>query len=92
VVMHLRPELVNLDKLQDYPSVAARDEQAYKYMRPTGPTSYAWIASDIHPLGTAGEAHLGTADKGRVTVETAVDAFIELLREVERYPLPGAAA
>ena len=22
-------------------------------------------------------------------VETAVDAFIELLREVERYPLPG---
>lgn len=89
VVMHLRPELVNVDKLQDYPSVAARDEQAFKYMRPTGMTSYAWIASDIHPLGTAGEAHLATADKGRITVETAVDAFIELLREVERYPLPG---
>ena len=66
-------------------------DRAYKYMRPTGATSYAWIASDIHPLGTAGEAHLGTADKGRITVETAVDAFIELLREVERYPLPGNA-
>jgi creatinine amidohydrolase len=59
-------------------------------MRPTGPTSYAWIASDIHPLGAAGEAHLGSADKGRITVETAVDSVIELLREVERYPLPGA--
>ena len=87
--MHLRPELVNRDKLQDFPSVAARDEQGYKYMRPTGATSYAWIASDIHPLGAAGDAHLATADKGRITVETAVDAFIELLREVERYPLPG---
>jgi creatinine amidohydrolase len=91
VVLHLRPELVNRDKLQDYPSVAARDEQAYRYLRPTGATSYAWIASDIHPLGAAGEAHLATAEKGRVTVETAVDAFIELLHEVERYPLPGTA-
>ena len=57
-------------------------------MRPTGMPSYAWIASDIHPLGAAGEAQQGTADKGRITVETAVDGFIELLREVERYPLP----
>jgi creatinine amidohydrolase len=81
---------VKAGMLQAYPSVAARDEQAYKYMRPTGPTSYAWIASDIHPLGAAGEAHLGSADKGRITVETAVDSVIELLREVERYPLPGA--
>lgn len=92
IVMHLRPELVNRDKLQDYPSVAARDEQAYKYMRPTGAgVSYAWIASDIHPLGAAGEAHLATAEKGRIAVETAVDGFIDLLREVERYPLPGSA-
>ena len=89
LVMHFRPELVQLDRLQDFPSVAQRDEQQYKYMRPTGMLSYAWIASDIHPLGAAGEAHLATADKGRITVETAVDGFIELLREVERYPLPG---
>jgi creatinine amidohydrolase len=89
LVMHFRPELVNTDKLQDFPSVAARDEQGYKYLRPTGMLSYAWIASDIHRLGAAGEAHLATADKGRITVETAVDGFIELLREVERYPLPG---
>lgn len=89
LVMHFRPELVNHDKLQDFPSVAQRDEQEYKYLRPTGMLSYAWIASDIHPLGAAGEAHLATPEKGRVTAEAAVDGFIELLREVERYPLPG---
>lgn len=89
LVMHFRPELVNREALQDFPSVAQRDEQGYKYMRPTGMLSYAWIASDIHPLGAAGEASKATADKGRITVETAVDGFIELLREVERYPLPG---
>ena len=91
LVMHFRPELVNREVLQDFPSVAQRDEQGYKYLRPTGMLSYAWIASDIHPLGAAGEASKATADKGRITVETAVDGFIELLREVERYPLPGAS-
>jgi creatinine amidohydrolase len=89
LVLHFRPELVNRDKLQDFPSVAQRDEQAYKYLRPTGMLSYAWVASDINPLGAAGEAHLATADKGRITAETAVDGFIDLLREVERYSLPG---
>lgn len=89
LVMHFRPELVHLDRLQDFPSVAQRDEQAYSYMRPTGPLSYAWIASDIHPLGAAGEASRATADKGRATAEEAVGRFIDLLREVERYPLPA---
>jgi creatinine amidohydrolase len=86
--MHFRPELLHLDRLQDFPSVAQRDEQAYTYMRPTGPLSYAWIARDIHPLGAAGEASRATADKGRATAEEAVGRFIDLLREVERYPLP----
>ena len=89
LVMHFRPELVQAEHLQDFPSVAQRDEQAYKYLRPTGMLSYAWIASDIHPLGAAGEASLATAEKGEATAEAAVAGFIELLREVERYPLPG---
>jgi creatinine amidohydrolase len=88
LVLHFRPELVHRDRLADFPSVAERDERDYKYLRPTGPLSYAWIASDIHPEGAAGEASRATAEKGRQSAEAAVAAFIELLREVERYPLP----
>jgi len=91
LVMHFRPETVHLDRLADFPSVAARDEQAYKYLRPTGPLSYAWIAKDIHPEGAAGEASRATAEKGRISAEAAVEAFIELLREVEQHPLMGPA-
>jgi creatinine amidohydrolase len=86
LLLHLRPELVEMSKAADFKSVAERDEQAYKYLRPTGMLSYAWVAKDINPAGVAGEAHLATAEKGRQTVEVAVDAFIELLREVERHP------
>ena len=89
VVLHFRPETVDMSKAADFESVAQRDEQAYKYLRPTGALSYAWIASDINPSGAAGEASKGTAEKGRVSAEGAVEAFIELLREVERYDLPG---
>ncbi len=91
LVLHFRPELVNTRQAAGLPRSPQRDEQGYKYLRPTGMLSYAWIASDIHPLGAAGEAHLATADKGRIAAETAVGGFIELLREVERYPLPGSA-
>ena len=52
---------------EDFASVAARDEQAFKYLRPTGMLSYAWVASDINPSGAAGEASKATAEKGRAT-------------------------
>lgn len=89
LLLHFRPELVDMSKAHDFASLAERDEQAYKYLRPTGALSYAWIASDINPAGVAGEASKATAEKGRRTVEAAVDSFIELLREVERKELPG---
>ena len=89
VLLYFRPETVDMSKAEDFDSVARRDEQAYKYLRPTGPVSYAWIASDINPAGVAGEASKATAEKGRISAEGSVEAFIELLREVERYDLPG---
>jgi creatinine amidohydrolase len=88
LVLHFRPELVDMSKAQDFASVAERDEQQFTHLRPTGMLSYAWIASDINPAGVAGEASRATADKGRITVEAAVAGFIELLREVERKELP----
>ena len=88
LVLHFRRELVDMSKAEDFPSIAARDEQQYKHLRPTGMLSYAWIASDINPAGVAGEASKATADKGAATAGAAVDAFIELLREVESRPLP----
>jgi creatinine amidohydrolase len=92
LLLHFRPELVDMSKAEDFSSVAAADEQRFRHLRPTGALSYAWIASDINPAGVAGEARRATAEKGRATAEAAVAGFIELLREVEERPLPLAAA
>ena len=89
LVMHFRPELVVREKLQNFISVTAQNEADYKYLRPTGQHAYAWIASDLNPAGAVGEAAKATAEKGRLTAEHEVKAMIELLQEVERFPLPA---
>jgi creatinine amidohydrolase len=93
LVLHFKPHLVDMARAENFVSIAQQQEQNYKYLRPTGAFghSYAWIASDVNPAGAVGEAHLGTAEKGRAIAEHNVAGMIEVLREVERMPLPGSA-
>lgn len=92
LMLHFRPELVEMDKLDNFPSIAARDEAEYTYLRPTGTHAYAWIASDLNPAGAVGEAAKATAEKGRLIAEKEVAGMIDLLREVARFPLPSGPA
>jgi creatinine amidohydrolase len=89
LMLHFRPELVTLDKLANFPSIAARDEEMFTYLRPTGTHAYAWIASDLNPNGAVGDASIATAEKGKLIAEKEVAGMLELLAEVERCPLPA---
>ena len=46
-----------------------------------------WMASDLHPLGTAGDASRATADKGQACADNAAEAFLDLLRDVLAFDL-----
>lgn len=88
LVLHFRPDLVDMGKADNFISVAARDEAEYTYLRPTGVHAYSWIASDVNPSGAIGNAAAGTADKGKLIAEHQEAAFLALLRETQRFPLP----
>jgi creatinine amidohydrolase len=45
------------------------------------------MASDLHPLGTAGDASKGTAEKGEACAENGAEAFLDLLRDVLAFDL-----
>jgi creatinine amidohydrolase len=90
LMLHFRPDLVHLDEIADFPSIAARDEQQFKYLRPTGTHAYAWIASDLNPAGAVGNGRNASAERGRIIAEAEVAGMLELLAEVERFPLPPA--
>ena len=47
-----------------------------------GAVAHGWIASDVHPAGVAGEAHLASADKGRATADHYVAHVIEVLEKI----------
>jgi creatinine amidohydrolase len=91
-MLYFQPDLVDMSKAQDFRSVTARDEQRFKYLRPTGMHPYAWIASDLNPAGVVGNAAIATSGRGEAVSELQVAGFLELLREVELVPLPGASA
>ena len=91
LLLHFRPDLVDMSRAENFVSIAARDEQRFRYLRPTGAFGhvYAWIASDINPSGAVGEASLATAEKGRLITEQNVAGMLEMLAEVVEMPLPG---
>ena len=91
LLLHFRPDLVDMSKAENFVSIAARDEQRFRYLRPTGAFGhvYAWIASDINPSGAVGDASLATAEKGRLITEQNVAGMLEMLAEVVEMPLPG---
>jgi creatinine amidohydrolase len=91
LVLHFKPHLVDMSRAENFVSIAARDEQQFQYLRPTGAFGhvYAWTASDINPSGAVGDASAATAEKGKVIAEANVAGMIEVLREIEAMPLPG---
>jgi len=91
LILHFKPHLVDMARAGDFVSIAARDEQQFRYLRPTGAFGhvYAWIASDINPSGAVGDAASATAEKGRLIAEANVAGMLDMLAEVARMPLPG---
>jgi len=88
LVLHFRPDLVDMEAARDFRSCVEGWETRFAHLKATGAHAYAWIASDLNPAGVVGEAHLASAEKGRVYAEKMAAGMIELLREVAGAPLP----
>ena len=84
VMLHFRPDLVDMAKAEDFPSRVQAAEQSFELLRHTGTQAFAWIASDLNAHGVVGEASKATAEKGRLTVEHQADGFIRLLEDVRK--------
>ena len=79
LMLHFRPDLVDMAKAENFASNVARAEQEFELLRHTGTHAFAWIASDLNPHGVVGNAAIATAEKGRLTAEFQADGFVRLL-------------
>ncbi|MBD0864972.1 MAG: creatininase family protein [Rhodobacteraceae bacterium] len=84
LVLHFRPEMVDMSRAEDFRSTAEKDG-----IPPTGPFGYGWIASDLNPHGVVGEANLASADKGHRTAGKMIRDMLGLLHQIAHTDLDG---
>src|ERR1700684_378791 len=87
LMLAFRPKTVRMSEAQDFVSAAIGIEQEFRQLRVTQPIGFGWMASDLHPLGTAGDASKATAEKGEACAKNGAEVFLDLLRDVLAFDL-----
>ena len=87
LMLHFRPDLVDMANAEDFASSFARAEGEFELLRPHGPHGFSWIASDLNPHGVVGNASIATAEKGRLTAVHQAEGFVRLLQDVRKAKL-----
>lgn len=87
LMLHFRPDLVDMSKARNFVSKVGDAEENFELMRHTGTHAFAWIASDLNPRGTVGNASIATAEKGKATAEYQAAGFITLLQDIRKAKL-----
>ncbi|MCW5715940.1 MAG: creatininase family protein [Bauldia sp.] len=87
VMLHLRPDLVRMDKARDFRSAQLSFIEEFSQLRAHGPSQFGWMAQDLNPLGALGNASNAAAEKGRLVIEHQAAAFVALCRDVHRFDL-----
>jgi creatinine amidohydrolase len=82
LMLHFQPDLVAFDRAENFVSAVSRAEAEFELLRHTGTHAFAWIASDVNPAGTVGEAALATAAKGEATARHQAEGFLKLMNDV----------
>jgi creatinine amidohydrolase len=84
LMLHFRPELVDMTKAENFPSRVLDAEQEFDLLRQTGKHAFAWVAGDLNANGVVGNAAAATAEKGRATAEFQAEGFVRLLRDIRK--------
>jgi len=87
LMMAFKPDMVRMDKLVHFKSETLRMQKEFKHLRAAKPAGFGWLTQDLHPNGGLGNAKNADPDKGRAAADFGAKAFVELLHDVEAFPL-----
>jgi creatinine amidohydrolase len=85
MMLYLRPDLVRLERAEDFRSSQEDFAKEFSHLRGHGPIQFGWKAQDLNPKGAVGNAAAASAEKGRAVVEHQARAFVELARDVHDF-------
>ena len=87
LMLAFRPDLVAMDKAGDFPSATLDMASEFRQLSATRPAGFGWMSQDLNASGAIGNAGLATREKGDAAATHGAAAFIDLLRDVERFGL-----
>ncbi|MFK4823693.1 creatininase family protein [Paenochrobactrum sp. BZR 588] len=85
VMLALRPDLVDMNKAEDFGNRQAEFIQNFKHLRAYGPHAFGWKMSDLNAQGVAGNAKAANAQAGEKLIAHAVKGLSELLEDISRF-------
>lgn len=87
LMLHLRPDLVQMNKARNFTPLSVAMEKEYELLSPEGKIGFGWQTQDLHPAGACGDASAAEARHGAAVLEHAAKRLIQLLQEIDRFPL-----
>jgi creatinine amidohydrolase len=87
LMLAAKPDTVRMDKAANAVPLTVALAKEFKWLSAYRPAGFAWMTQDLHPGGSLGDATLATPQKGDASLDHGAKAFVELLREIDRFDL-----
>ena len=87
LMLAARPSTVEMEKAARATPATIAMAQEFKWLGAYRPAGFGWMTQDLNPTGAVGDASLAKADKGEAALTQGAKAFVELLREIDRFDL-----
>jgi creatinine amidohydrolase len=87
VMLHLHPELIEMDRAKNFASLSGELERANGMLTPEGAVGFGWQTQDLNRDGACGNAAAADAERGGIIVKRAAEGLVALIDEIARYPM-----
>jgi creatinine amidohydrolase len=87
LMLSFRPDLVRVEKAEDFGSASVDMARDFAWLRAGRPTGFGWMTQDLSPSGAMGNATAATREKGEACADYGATAFVELLQDIEGFEL-----
>jgi creatinine amidohydrolase len=81
------PDTVRMSEAPNATPSTIAMAREFKWLGAYRPAGFAWMTQDLNPTGAVGDATQATAAKGEAALAQGAQAFVDLLREVDRFDL-----
>ncbi|MGB6536248.1 MAG: creatininase family protein [Xanthobacteraceae bacterium] len=87
LMLAAQPDTVRTAEARNATPATLAMAREFKWLGAYRPAGFGWMTQDLNPSGAIGDATQASAAKGAAALEQGAKAFVELLREVDRFDL-----